>query len=484
MGRISKETIIHIYGSEEVYKEYIHQKLSGKHFWTNGVDDRKFSDDETPPDGWWRGRTHSGRGTRGYVFINDGTHQTQIPKDSKIPEGYKLGALSFTKEHKQGISKALKQHKRSDEHAKHLYDAHQTEEYKNRLRETNLEKYGVSCVFELNSVKEKIKKTCLEKYGVEYSSSSSEIRERVRETCLNKYGVSSACMLPQCKLGFSNDSQPNKDFAKLLEDSNIEYEREFPLDKYSYDFKVGNILIEIDPTSTHNSTWGIFGNDGIDKHYHQNKSKVALDNGYKCIHIFDWDDKNKIINLLLRNTKSYARKCNVDVVNIKNTNEFLNKYHIQGTCKGQKISIGLYEGSELVSLMTFGKPRYNHKYEYELLRYCSSKNIVGGANKIFTEFLNKYNPSSIISYCDMSKFKGDVYDKLGFMLDKNNIEPSKHWYNLKTHIHITDNLLRQCGYDQLFGTSYGKGTSNDELMLNNGFVEIYDCGQSSYIWRK
>lgn len=51
-------------------------------------------------------------------------------------------------------------------------------------------------------------------------------------------------------------------------------------------------------------------------------------------------------------------------------------------------------------------------------------------------------------------------------------------------IHITDNLLRQQGFDRLVGEEfgvYGKGTSNEEIMLENGFVEIYDCGQSSYV---
>ena len=53
-----------------------------------------------------------------------------------------------------------------------------------------------------------------------------------------------------------------------------------------------------------------------------------------------------------------------------------------------------------------------------------------------------------------------------------------HWYD--GHRHITDNLLRQRGFDNLFNTSYGKGTSNKDLMLSHGFVEVYDCGQATY----
>ena len=42
----------------------------------------------------------------------------------------------------------------------------------------------------------------------------------------------------------------------------------------------------------------------------------------------------------------------------------------------------------------------------------------------------------------------------------------------------------QRGYDQLFKTNYGKGSSNEELMKLHGFVEIYDCGQSTYIYNR
>lgn len=133
--------------------------------------------------------------------------------------------------------------------------------------------------------------------------------------------------------------------------------------------------------------------------------------------------------------------------------------------------------------MTFGKPRYNKNYEYELLRLCtkSTYSVVGGAEKLFKYFKVHYTPKSIVSYCDNSKFTGNIYYKLGFTL-KSYGKPSKHWYNIKTHVHITDNLLRQRGYDQLFGTNYGKGTSNEQLMLDNGFVEIYDCGQSTFTY--
>ena len=130
--------------------------------------------------------------------------------------------------------------------------------------------------------------------------------------------------------------------------------------------------------------------------------------------------------------------------------------------------------------MTFGAPRYRLNVQYELLRYCSSHYVIGGDQKLFKYFVQEYSPQSIVSYCDKSKFRGDMYKKLGFI--SKGISVSKHWYSLKTGKHITDNLLRQRGADQLLGTSYGKGTSNEQILKMNSFVEIYDAGQETFIW--
>ena len=59
--------------------------------------------------------------------------------------------------------------------------------------------------------------------------------------------------------------------------------------------------------------------------------------------------------------------------------------------------------------------------------------------------------------------------------------PSKIWS--KNSEYIRDSLLRQRGYDQLFNTTYGKGKSNDELMLENGWLPVYDCGQAVYVYK-
>lgn len=356
----------------------------------------------------------------------------------------------------------------------------QSKDVMDKSRVTSFEKYGTEYPNQSDIVKQHIKESNLEKYGVERPAQSDEIKRKTIETNRKRYGVDYTCLVFSGRYK-GNDSSYNRSFAKLLDDVGIVYEREFLLEKYSYDFKVGNTLIEINPTATHNTHFNPYGKNRIDTNYHRDKSELARDSGYNVIHVFDWDDTDKVINLLKHRDTVYARNCDVRVVNDIDTNKYLDMYHLQGTCRGQKIRLGLYHNNQLVSLMTFGKSRFNKNCEYELLRYCSHYNVVGGAEKLFKYFIDNYKPNSIVSYCDISKFSGKVYDTLGFRYIKTN-SPRKHWYSLKEKRHITDGLLLSQGYDRLFKENHGKGTSNEELILARGYLPIYDCGQSTYVW--
>lgn len=384
-------------------------------------------------------------------------------------------------------------------------------EIKNKIKRTNLERYGN----ENYNNPEQFKSTMQKKYGVNYTNESLELKqkqqntmklrygnkssfsnkllhskmmEKAKQTNLERYGVPYYVMTEECKsCGKNIISKTNKDFMQKLEDNNIPYEKEFSLQSYSYDIKVDNILIEIDPTYTHNSTIGPYykNKNGSPKniYYHRDKSSIAKENNYHCIHIFDWDDKEKIINMLKDKQKIYARTCKLKEVSKVDIDNFLDSYHLQNTCKGQIVRLGLYYKDELIQVMTFGKPRYNKNYEWELLRLCTKfeYKVIGGSEKLFKYFIDNFKPESIISYCDLSKFTGSVYRKLGFSLIKIS-NPSCHWS--KNNLMITNNLLNQRGYDQLFGTDYGKGTSNKDLMIENGWKEVYDCGQASYVWKR
>ena len=375
---------------------------------------------------------------------------------------------------------------------------YKAQEIKDKIRDTTKARYGVDYPTQNPNVMDKINNRRIEHYGKDnlnnwrkghqtriancgsLEQSYLEAGKKQRATCLERYGYECLLSSPYYSTHFKKkNSQPNIEFAELLKKNNIDYTQEFVIGTKSYDFKVGNILIEINPTITHNLSFSPYGNVKS-PNYHKDKTLLAKENGYRCIHVWDWDDKEKVVKLLLNRDSIYARKCELQEIAKDEAVNFINTYHIQGYAK-DSIRIGLCYNNEIVSIMTFGKPRYNKNYEYEIIRYCSSYNVIGGAEKLFSYFVKKYNPKSVISYCDYSKFSGDVYDRLGFTYTTTRL--SKHWYNIKTNRHILDSLLRSRGFDQLLGEEYecyGKGTDNATLMKEHGFFDVMDAGQGIY----
>ena len=503
------------------------------HYYNNGIITRKIKEGDVIPDGFVRGMLLSDELKQKRSAKAKETFLKKYGVDNPAKSKEVLDKIQKTNLERYGVecsaqSDVVKEKVKATNLKKYgVKYSFQAEEVKDKIKATNLERYGVDNPSKSEVIKSKIVEsnrknlgvdypmqskdvmdksiiTSLEKYGTEYPNQSDIVKGKIEATTLEKYGVSRVCKLDEFKqkvidtnrerygvdytcLLYSgklkgNDSSYNRDFAELLDNNNIKYAREFLLEKYSYDFKVGNTLIEINPTATHNTHFNPYGKNRIDVNYHRDKSNCANENGYNVIHVFDWDDIDKVVQLLKDRVTVYARNCDIRVVSDVDTNNYLDMYHLQGTCRGQRIRLGLYYDNQLVSLMTFGKSRFNKNCEYELLRYCASHNVVGGAEKLFKYFVDTYKPNSVVSYCDTSKFSGKVYDTLSFEFIKTN-KPRKHWYSMKERRHITDGLLLSQGYDRLFKESHGKGTSNEELILARGYLPVYDCGQSTYIWR-
>lgn len=365
-----------------------------------------------------------------------------------------------------------------------------------KRKQTSLSHYGVdnpaknlevrrriSNTVKSDAVQNQIRTTTRSRYGVDYAMQNPTIVEKLSKTMESKYGVPYYCLTEECRAASGHTiSRINQQFSDMMNDMSIEHSLELRLETKSFDIAIekNHILIELNPSYTHSTMPNHWG-DGLDVNYHKEKSLLASQHGYHCIHIFDWDNIDKILNMLKPRQHIYARKCEIQELSAIMLNTFLTKYHLQGTCKGQTFAYGLFHQRKLIQVMTFGKARYSNKHEYELLRLCTlpGYQVVGGASKLFKHFLKEQNPSSIISYCDLSKFSGDVYTSLGMKLDHIN-SPACIWS--KNSEYIRHSLLLQRGYDQLFGTHYGKGTSNEELMIENGWLPVYDCGQSVYTW--
>ena len=298
---------------------------------------------------------------------------------------------------------------------------------------------------------------------------------------------------------YIQDSNLEVAFEDFLKLNNIQYERRYrkmrtfdtnqirEIDFFCKDLNIG---FEINDIASHN-TIGIGYYEPKYKSYHLDKSLLAKAYKIRLIHLWEWELRDSKVYTKLSNwildlcnkskLKVFARKCNIKLVDLNTEKEFLNDYHLQDYKKSE-VCLGLHYNNELIQLMSFCKPRYSKKYQYELLRLCTKYgySVIGGSNKLFKNFIKLYNPSSIVSYCNLDKFTGNVYENIGFKLSRN-IEPQIIWCN-KEMKHFTQASLNWIGADKLIGTSYGKGTNNEQIVLQHGYVPIYNCGLSTYIW--
>jgi hypothetical protein len=394
----------------------------------------------------------------------------------------------------------------------HTDNPMKVEKFKQLAKQTNTYKYGVENPMQAVDIAEKsrinrlknietttqhIKDTFLEKYGVDNPSKLPEVQEKISnklkekypefqpkmiDTNMGKYGVPFYCMSEECrKLSGCAISKVNQRFSEELDQRNIEHSVEFTLERYSYDVRINNTLIEINPTYTHNVV-GNHWNAPVDWDYHLKKTQIANKHGYRCIHVFDWDDQEKLLNMLSNpKYRISAHKCSIYVLNTNIGSQFLNRYHLQGACRGPQLYLGLVYQTKLVYVMAFTTPRYNKQYDAELVRFCSHPEykVFGGASKLFKFFITNYEVTSIISYCDISKFTGDTYEHLGMHLLKST-QPQEIWSRHKKH--ITANLLRAHGYQQLVDSTGDPNKSNEENLLADGWLPVYDCGQAVYVF--
>lgn len=259
------------------------------------------------------------------------------------------------------------------------------------------------------------------------------------------------------------------------------------IDIYLPDYKIG---IEYDGNYWHSYPVK-------DMKYHQDKSIQAAKVGIRLIHIFEYEWKDskiqeKIKNYLYDIVKSdsvdriYARNTVVSEISPAEQYKFQDKYHLQGRATAS-IHLGIYQDADkdkkdLLGIMTFGKPRFNSQYEYELVRMCFKPKIsvVGGAQKMFKHFIDMYKPKQILTYSDISKFTGGVYKQMGMRAVQDNpmTVPNYVWVRPQDSSFLN---RYQTTKQKLIDSGLGSDdqTEND-IMTWSGYVKVYDCGQLKY----
>lgn len=225
------------------------------------------------------------------------------------------------------------------------------------------------------------------------------------------------------------------------------------------------------------------------KEHLREKYDLAREAGIDLLQFTEEDINTKfdIVSSIILNrlnmisNKLYARCCGIQVVDDSDVvNKFYDDNHIQGSFPS-KHNIGLFFSGNLVSLMSFSKPRFSREHDYELTRFASIKNtnIIGGASKLFSFFIKTFNPSSIVSYSDMQYFTGTLYEKLGFLTVKET-KPSYSYV-------VGNGLVSRMNFQKKNITKQFPDADmslTEEVLVSKyyGYHRFYHVGQRVHVW--
>ena len=401
-----------------------------------------------------------------------------------------------------------------------------------------MEKYGTINISSVPEIQDKIKKTNIERYGFERPTQNEEIKNKIKTTFKKLYDVDNIMFNEEfrknnytianddlyirytggrmsefkCDCGknhnfeidYSNYLQRKNRNCKLCtvcypicENVSIKekelykfilnnyngkiienYRDHFEIDVYLPDINIG---FEFNGLYWHSDLF-------IEKDKHIKKLNYFKEKGIRIIYIWedDWDLKNDIIKSQIKNwinitsDKIYARKCEIkEITDNKLIKKFLDDNHIQGNIHSN-IKIGLFYLGELVSIMVFDKNEGRKKLkedEWNLSRFCNKINtsVIGAASKLLTYFTKTYKCNRIISYSDKSWSNGNLYYKLGFKL----VNESK--INYKYIINNKRENKQKFTKKKLFKTEIDvENKTEKEIMKDKNIPRIYDCGQLKF----
>lgn len=327
--------------------------------------------------------------------------------------------------------------------------------HKERLRkQKNLEKYGRISPFQDKEFLNKVYEENIENGTQFISKSEIEVREFVES------------------LGFETE--------KLIEGAgNSKISPRFEIDIYIPEKRIG---IEYNGSYYHSINGKREGR--ITKSYHYTKSMIAKEKDIQLIQVWEdqWKNQQSIVKDILKarlgilsENSIYARKCEVKEINNDQYKSFCEKNHIQGYHKAL-VKLGLFYNNNLVQIASFSKCRNigkskTQQFEWEWIRGCPASNnsVVGGTSKLFSFFVKKYNPESVLCYADWNLFNGQGYEQCNFKLD-GFTGPDKFYIT----VHST----------KRFNRSPAKYREFKQLVVQGKLFECYGAGSMRFVWKK
>lgn len=375
----------------------------------------------------------------------------------------------------------------------------QNTDVREKAKKTNLERYGTASPTQSEIVKEKTKRTMLERYGVEHALQSEQflnkskqtrknhfddkphkkskiVKEKIQKSKINRYNTNNS------NNQNTSITRPNiKIFIKeLLDQYNIEYKSN---DRSILGSKELDIYIPSKKLAIEcNGCYWHSESKKPDNSYHIVKMRECEKLGIQLIQI--WEDwivhKPEIIKSLILSKlgiykdRIYARKCTIKEIGYKASSKFLENNHIQGSTSPGK-SYGLFYKDKLIGTMVFG----GRNGCWELKRFCTLLNtqVIGAAGKLLKYFIRAYHPTKIISFSSNDISNGNLYKSLGFEIE--GPTTSSYWYvEMSTYKRFHRSFFQK---SRLIKEGCDKNLSESQIMSNLPYYKIYDSGHMKWV---
>ena len=186
--------------------------------------------------------------------------------------------------------------------------------------------------------------------------------------------------------------------------------------------------------------------------------------------------ESRVMQMLGKSHRIFARKCRVEEIETKVYTKFCLNNHIQESA-GAKIKLGLFENSsdDLVAVLSFSRPRFSNKYDFELLRFCNKVgvSVIGGAGKLFNHFKTLHPGAKVVSYADKRWSRGNLYHQLGFSLTG---ETSNGFYYFKDGVTISRYQAQKHRLKDML-ESFDQDKTEVENMEFSGYTKVINPGQ-------
>lgn len=387
-----------------------------------------------------------------------------------------------------------------------------SEQGKKERKQTNLSKYGYELIFDSPHVRQKINESMTNKYGdnsftraqiaadslekltdVEWLTQMHVVNQVPLYKIAEILGVSTFCVgtyfkKHKIKIKRFNTSTQQKQIHEyiqtLIPTVNVELNNRTIIAPYELDIVIPSceLAIEVNGIYWHSEL------NGKKKNYHTLKKQLCNKTKLQLIQITDheWINKKEIVKSRLRafvnqSRRVFARKCSIKKLSSSEAKTFFNKTHIQGHA-AQTVTFGLQYDTELVAAMSFGKARYNSKYQWELLRFSTTLGcvVIGGASKLLNQFTTEFSPTNIISYADLRWNTGKLYQKLGFKFHHTSSPNYSYFFTNNPHrLYHRSNFQKHTLFKKL--TNYDPKLTEWENMQQHGYDRIWDCGNSVWV---